>query len=305
MVIHRLHDEPVRSLPDAPTSWVGGSRRPRRSAADALTLRFPNLPGALAGRTFLHLTDFHIRRRRPWYRTLERRIDAIEADFVLLTGDYISLPGDEIAGLRILRDLIAVMHARVGIFGSFGNHDTEAFKRLAMNEIEGVTWLEHDATHLREFNLTLLGTSTPGDLLRAWQRVPELEARSRPHGRPAEASDAAAAPTRPFRILLGHEPQVILPAARFGVDWVPCGHTHGGQFRLGLRTALHNSTDFPGRLSSGLLRLENTLCTISRGLGESILEFRILCDRQMMLVTLDQGELPGAYCRRIERLKWW
>ena len=211
-----------------------------------------------------------------------------------------SLPGDEQAALAILADLLASLNPRIAVYGSFGNHDTEAFKRRAMETLESVIWLEHAAVHLPAFDLTLIGTSTPGDLLRSMLHLSAIEP-----PRAASSPDAVETPGRPFRILLGHEPQMILPAARMGIDWVPCGHTHGGQFRFGLRTALHNSTDLPGHLSAGLLRLGDTLCTVSRGLGESILEFRVLCDRQMLCCTLQRGPMPGEPSTRICRLRWW
>lgn len=266
--------------------------RPAPELAQRIVLTLPGIPEAMVGTTVLHITDLHVRRYRPWFRSLVRMCSRIECDFVFMTGDYMSWPGDERPALRVLRDLIDVLNPRHGIYGSFGNHDFEAFKRLA-SQVPGATFLEHDAVVIREMGVTLLGTSTPGDLVTTIDRAHSAEAQA---GVPSESM---------YRILLGHEPSLLIVAADFGIQWALLGHTHGGQIRLGLNFALHNSSRLPMSHSSGILRLRDTIGTVSRGLGESYVDFRFLCAPQLPLYELRRGPLPGAYCRKMECVRWW
>ncbi len=265
--------------------------RPESPVAERIELALPGLPPAMEGRTVLHISDLHIRRYRPWFRRVLAMCGRLEPDFVCMTGDYMSWPRDEQAALTVMRDLARTIRPRLGCYASFGNHDTEAFKRLA-REIEGVMWLEHRAAVLAEFGITFLGTSTPCDLL---QTIVDARERERQIG----------VEGRSYRILLGHEPSILITCADLGVEWALLGHTHGGQVRFGLPIALHNSSNIPLEHSSGILRCRDSIGTISRGLGESYFDVRLFCPPQLPLYVLRRGPLPGAFTRRMKCVRWW
>lgn len=267
--------------------------RPTPVIAERITLSLPGLPDAMQGKSVLHLCDLHVRRYRPWYRRMIDMCARERPDFVWLTGDYMTTHGDERVALRVLGDLLDALRPRIGIHACFGNHDTEAFKRMAM-KLDKAVWLEQDACCLPEWGITLMGTSTPVDVLTTLVQAERRE-RDRPPalGRPY------------YRILLGHEPTVLISCAEFAIQWALLGHTHGGQFRLGLPFALHNSCQLPLGLSSGLLRCRDSIGTISRGLGESYLDIRLLCPPQMPLYLLRRGPLAGEHRRKMYCVKWW
>jgi predicted MPP superfamily phosphohydrolase len=83
------------------------------------------------------------------------------------------------------------------------------------------------------------------------------------------------------------------------------GHTHGGQCRLPTGRALINSTDLPLRLTSGLLRHKNTICLVSRGLGEVHMPLRAFCPPQLPVYTLRVGPMHGQFTHRIENVLPW
>lgn len=263
--------------------------RPEPPVSERIELTLPDLPPQMDGRTVLHLSDLHIRRYRPWFRRVIAMCSRITPDFICMTGDYMTWPGDEPAALHVMRDLVSALRPRIGCYASFGNHDSEAFKRRAM-QIEGVVWLEHRAAVLADFGITFLGTSTPSDLLQTIIDARDLEHRAGVQG-------------RSYRILLGHEPGILITCAELGVQWAMLGHTHGGQVRLGL--PLHNSSNIPLRYSSGILRCRNSVGTISRGLGESYFDVRLFCPPQLPLYILKRGPLPGEFTRRMKCVKWW
>jgi predicted MPP superfamily phosphohydrolase len=159
----------------------------------------------------------------------------------------------------------------------FGNHDTPAFQDRVRREIRGIRWLENDAADVETHGVTLriLGASEPEDLLHA-----------------VLSADASTVPA--FTLALAHFPPQIYPAAQLGIPLVLAGHTHGGQIRLGPSHAPHTSCDLDKNLASGVIRLGETLCAISRGVGETMLDLRVNCPPQLSLYTLRRGELPGG-----------
>ncbi len=266
-------------------------RRPPE-IAHRVALTLPGLPEAMQGRTVLHLSDLHVRRYRPMYRRLIRAVSYERPDFVWLTGDYMTVPGDEEPALRVLEDLLRAVRPKYGITANFGNHDSEAFKRLARQRLGHLAeFHDHGCRLYPEFRISLLSASTPGDLPEALRR--------------AEAAEERAGGGEWYRILLAHEPTMILPAATFGIEWMLGGHTHGGQIRLGFRFSLHNSSKLPNTLSSGILRLRDSVCTISRGIGESVVDVRLFCPRHLPLYVLGRGPLPGRHSRTLTCVEWW
>ncbi|MBW3637395.1 MAG: metallophosphoesterase, partial [Armatimonadetes bacterium] len=88
-----------------------------------LELRLPRLPRAFDGFRIAQISDIHIEggEMRHHFPAIADLVSAQDADAIVLTGDYISGPGDWQAealfrGFRRLR-------AREGVFAVLGNHD--------------------------------------------------------------------------------------------------------------------------------------------------------------------------------------
>lgn len=253
-------------------------------------IQHPDVPESLEGLTILHVTDLHTTRpgiARAGPQRIIRAVAAEHVDLVILTGDYMTRPGQEPAAVMLLSRLAAAWRARFGAFGIFGNHDSPEVARRA-RAIPGITWLENQYATIPGLPLTILGLSYPEDLLSTL-----LNARE----------DAGAASN--FNLLLAHYPTEIFPAASAGIPLMLAGHTHGGQLRMGRRLAAHTSCDLPPHLASGILQLDRTLCVISRGLGEAILNFRINCPPQMPLLTLRRGPLAEREAGRVAHVRAW
>ena len=256
---------------------------------DRFHLSHPNVPERASGLTVLHSTDTHVRRARERYRVLCRVLERIEVDLVLLTGDFMTFSGDEPVALRIFEAMSRAWTARLGAFGVFGNHDSPAFRR-AVRDVADVTWLDPGTHDLPDAGIRLVGTSWPEDWLAA-----RLEADT--------THDDL------FQLGLAHSPASLPAASRLGIDTMLAGHTHGGQLRMHLpglfSWAPHTSTDLHRHHPSGVLRLRDTLCCISRGLGEQIVELRVQCPKQLPLYTLERGPMPGRHSERITRPVHW
>lgn len=255
---------------------------------EAFTIEHPDLPITLDGLTILHLTDLHIRREHrdgAWLSLLDA-LDRTPADLVVYTGDYHDGVGHERAACNMIGDLLNTARPRLGQFGVFGNHDTHLMRRLA-RRLSGITWLENRVSD----NLL----TSPGDNLPV--RVMGL---SYPEDPLAAVLDAQRRgvwkqPERGFVVTLAHMPSTTAACADIGLPFVMAGHTHAGQVRLNRTWAIHTSSDLPPHMASGVLRLRQTLCCISRGVGDGVIPgLRINCPRQVPLYTLRRGPLLSA-----------
>lgn len=287
------HPQPTQTTPGArviapPSPRPPSRRRPPRFPIEPFDLVHPTVPPEFDGHTVLHLTDAHIRSTRPrpgHHLALVQALREVAVDLILLTGDFMTHPGDEPAALAALAELRDNWNTRLGAFAVGGNHDTAAFTRAA-SQLPGIRWLHDESVLVRSgvATLRIVGTGFPENLLHAAESAEE---------------------SRPFTLALVHYPTEIYTAARLGLPLVFCGHTHGGQIRPHASFAPHTSCDMPANLASGVLRLRDTLLCISRGLGTAVLPLRFNCEPQAPLYTLRRGSLPGDAPDRVTVLRRW
>lgn len=237
-----------------------------------------------------HVSDTHVRKPRRRHRRIARELERASADLIVLTGDFISYKGDEDIGMTVLEELSPLLRPRLGAFGVFGNHDTAEFRQRCQSL--PVRWVGGRRERVDE-SLEVVGFETGQSL--GFDSVEHL----------LHDGESTRPESRPLKLVLAHSPVALPSAADLGGDVVFSGHTHGGQCRLPFKRALVNSTDLPLRLTAGVLRHRNTLCLISRGLGEVKLPLRVFCPPQLPIYTLRRGPLPGAFSHGITNTRPW
>src|SRR4051812_36282314 len=195
-VHHRTEPEPARAGVREPViQWRG----PRAFAWRRPTLAVRDLPKELDGLRILHVSDLHTRDYwPPAYDILLDRIAADPPDLLICTGDFVEDKHDPLPAVPHVKRLVAGFRARLGCFGTLGNHDLHHFAP----HLDGtnVTLLEHDRRLLHLGNAAIELIAFPGvkkrdlkdDFLRS---VP-------PRGE------------RTLRIVLSHFPDHLLRAKR-------------------------------------------------------------------------------------------
>ena len=90
-----------------------------------------------------------------------------------------------------------------------------------------------------------------------------------------------------FTILLSHRPELFSTYVDYNVDLVFSGHAHGGQFRLPFVGGLvaPNQGLFP-EYDAGIYTEGNTNMVVSRGIGNSILPFRVNNRPEVIIIEL-------------------
>ena len=90
-----------------------------------------------------------------------------------------------------------------------------------------------------------------------------------------------------YTILLSHRPELFEVYAENNIDLIFSGHAHGGQFRIPFVGGLiaPNQGLFP-KYDAGIYEEGNTTMVVSRGIGNSIVPFRINNRPEIVLVEL-------------------
>ncbi len=258
---------------------------------EPVQITLPDLPAALEGLRVAHLSDLHATRWRRRHDRIVVELAAAEVDMLVLTGDYIERPGHEPAALAMLERLCQKVRPLHGIYGVFGNHDTADLCR-SLKSLP-VAWLTNHTIQLEQLPLQIQGLGFLD------YGVPDTLAALPGNGALSHA------PRHVARLVLCHDPGLLPAVADMGGELMLSGHTHGGQFRLPRRRALVNSCELPLHLSGGVLRHMNTLCVISRGVGEANLPLRLFCPPHIPILTLRRGPLPGRHTHHIENVRPW
>ena len=91
-----------------------------------------------------------------------------------------------------------------------------------------------------------------------------------------------------YSILLSHRPELFDTYAEKELDLILVGHAHGGQIRIPFIGGIvaPNQGFFP-KYTSGIFEENKTTMVVSRGIGNSILPFRINNRPELVIVTLN------------------
>ncbi len=179
-----------------------------------------NLPGSLAGKTVMQISDIHIGKRFDYRFIIDsfRKAREFNPDFVVYTGDYVNTYKDKVLYRELAEVLENAVKGRLGTIGVLGNHDYGkdwAENQVADNVSRVLT--EHGITVLRNQEKDFHGLNFIGfDDYWGVNFKPELV---------MTQFDSQKA-----NIVLCHNPDVCDLDVWGNYDsWILSGHTHGGQ----------------------------------------------------------------------------
>ena len=233
---------------------------PFRLGVTHLKLASPKLPQGARLR-LVQVSDLHVERLTRRERELVARVRDLDADYVLLTGDYLNFSyiGDPTA-IRDARWVLRRLRARRGIYAVRGTHQVDPNWLLPVL-FQGlpIRWLrsEQDVIHEPGYDLVLAGASSTR---RADIDVPAVD-------RALAGLPRGDAANKTFSVLLFHIPDAAPQAQAAGVDLYLSGHTHGGQLRLPFYGALLTGTASGKHYEMGRYDLDGTVLYVSRGVG--------------------------------------
>lgn len=260
----------------------GAFVEPRLVQVTQLEVGIRGLPSTLDGYRVLHLTDIHFNwiQGEGFLRRVVERSNALDADMVALTGDFIT---HDARRMEHCLDILSGLRAPDGLWAVRGNHDARIDERStrALMERRGIRLLENEHDHVEPHRHRLHAPRCGRAHRLVIGGVGDLWTAECSPGRALASADQTA-PT----LLLSHNPRAatIVPTD-LRVDLMLSGHTHGGQVRVFDR----HVPLFAGGESvyvSGLAKSGGTQVFVSRGVGTSALQFRWNCRPEIALLVL-------------------
>jgi hypothetical protein len=226
-----------------------GTRLP---AVRRVEIVLPRWPRALDGLRIAQISDIHIGPllRREFAAEVTRRVNALDADLVAVTGDLVDGPVDR---LHEEVEPFAELRGRHGVFFVTGNHDVYSGDDAWVERVRGLGWRV-----LRNERVTIEHQGARFDLAGVDDHRGDWVSGSTED---LEAALADRGPDQPV-VLLAHDPSTFKRAQHHGVDLQLSGHTHGGQiwpFRYVVRMAVP--------FVAGLYRRGASQLYVSRGTG--------------------------------------
>jgi predicted MPP superfamily phosphohydrolase len=246
------------------------------------------LPAALDGLRAVQLTDIH---HGPWLslkyvRQVVEASNALKPDLVFLTGDYVHRSK---AYIRPVIEELARLQAKIATVAVLGNHDwwedaaltRQVFQEAAIPLLDNAHVVLTPERRLVSEARTGLALCGIGDL---WYGAPNYHR--------ALGSLPASLP----RLLLSHNPDAAeerkLVRSGLRVDWMICGHTHGGQIYLpGLGTPIIPSA-YGQKYAQGVVQGPMCPVFISRGIGVSMLPLRFGVSPEIAVLELRPADTP-------------
>ena len=245
------------------------------------TISSSKLPQGFGGYRIAHVSDLHNAEMGKDNEKLLTMLREANPDMIAFTGDVIDSRNTDIeVALQFIREAVKIAPC----YYVTGNHEArvnEYGELKAGMEAAGVTVLEDAKFEISIDGETimLIGVNDPsyqtdylfGDTKTVMNT--KLEELHTEQDR--------------FTILLSHRPELFETYVDHDLDLVLSGHAHGGQFRLPFIGGLvaPNQGLFP-EYDAGIYAEGNTNMLVSRGVGNSILPFRINNRPEVILIEL-------------------
>lgn len=245
-----------------------------------IEIALERLPAVWDGLRVVQLSDFHY---DPYFSVVPIRkaisvVNGLRPDLVVLTGDFVTAQTfgrdhDQSSADVIdpCASLLAQLQSPLGSLAVLGNHDVISDHERIVRALEtrGIPVLRNRSTAFARAGARLWFAGTD-DVLEGHANLP-LTLQGIPPEEPV--------------ILLAHEPDFAVHAARFPVDLQLSGHSHGGQIRIPLLGA-PVLPPLARRYPWGLHRIGGLTLYTNVGIGTIALPVRFLCPPEITLITL-------------------
>lgn len=243
------------------------------------------LPESFADYRIAHVSDLHNDEFGENNAKLLAVIKETEPDMIAITGDLLdSRRTDVEKALHFVQQAVKIAPCYY-VTGNHESREGKTYDQLEKDMIEaGVIVLRNDKQTLEKDGgaITIAGIDDPRFALDS-DRLAKME---QVIGRALDKS-LKDVPKEQFTLLLSHRPELFELYCEREVDLVLTGHVHGGQFRIpGVGGVIGPGQGLLPDYDAGLYSDGNTNMVLSRGLGQSVVPFRINNPPDLVLVTL-------------------
>lgn len=239
-----------------------------------------NFPVEFNNYKIVQISDFHNTKSKRLARDLVKEIKNQKPDIIVLTGDLIDANKEH---MDISIDFIKEINNTAPIYFVTGNHEASIndYSELK-NKLEenNVTILDNESQVIKKKSseINIIGINDPTmkhSHYETDENIIEFELDSIDYNKDN------------YTILLSHRPELFEIYVDNDINLVLTGHAHGGQIRIPFIGGLiaPNQGLFP-KYTNGKIEQDDTTMIVSRGIGNSILPFRINNRPELVLITL-------------------
>ena len=229
------------------------------------------------GLKILHLSDIHINMLRVPVEKTRRIIKKEKPDIIIISGDFIEKPVD---ASRFL-DYLQTIKQSYKVYLCMGNHDYQAYTHnpagveTFIREIEAIkATVLRNSSVLIEKNASRYNLIGIDDLREGYPNIDEAMKGCLP----ADAN-----------IVLTHNPDLALELYGRKIDYLFCGHFHGGQIWMPFNLEfflLRKDKLCRHGMKRGLHKLNGINIYISRGLGNVVVPLRFISRPEITVYTI-------------------
>lgn len=246
------------------------------------TITSCNIPKSFDGFRIAQVSDVHNTEIEKNNEKLIYTLKDAKPDIIVITGDMIDSRRTRVdVALKLAQKIVDIAPC----YYVSGNHESRVveYNELKAGLIElGINVLEDSKVEIELLGerIMLIGVDDPSFNNDSPMRD-DITVIS-------EKLDELVCEGEGYTILLSHRPELFEAYVENNVDLVFSGHAHGGQFRfpfVGGLVAPHQGL-FP-EYDSGIYTKGDTNMVVSRGIGNSIIPFRVNNKPEVILVELD------------------
>lgn len=237
----------------------------------------------------VQLSDFHSNGYKDTTDIIINKIENINPDIVVMTGDMVSW---EIGNIDELEKLISSLSINYPIYYINGNHE-QLLEITNLNEYNeflnkikslGVTYIKNNFVEIIR----------DGQSINLYEiDIPLMEGNGL-YVKEGELDDdyinskLSNIKSNKFNILLAHNPLFIDEYSSWGADLVLSGHIHGGIIRIPIVDVgvLSPEKKFFPKYDSGEFKVGDTTMIVNRGIGTSSIKLRVFNNPEISVITL-------------------
>ena len=248
---------------------------------NAYTILSDKLPEAFDGYRIAHISDLHNAEMGNDNEKLLAVLKESDPDIIAITGDLIDSRNTDIEiAIRFMEEAVKLAPC----YYVTGNHEARISEynelKSGLTEL-GVNILENERISLEKNGETIVFIGVDDPSFESDALFNEDGSVIRTH------LQSLTKESDKFTLLLSHRPELFDVYVENHLDLVLSGHAHGGQFRLPFigGIAAPNQGLFP-KYDAGMYYENNTTMIVSRGIGNSIIPFRINNPPEVILIEL-------------------
>jgi len=249
-----------------------------------VTIKKHNLNPALNNFRLVFISDIHADRHTGNKRLANyvHKVNMLHPDLVLIGGDLISSTPQYI---ETAAEYMGMIKSKYGVYSCRGDHDHWAYRPDTQKSIEAVTdELEKYNVHMLSNENKILDTNGIKMLISfVTYTYPEKIGKE-------ELDNLLSVKKQDFNIVLAHQPEGGIPqeASEKKYDLMLAGHTHGGQITFMFPFFNLSPTLIETKYVRGNFQIGNMFLIVTRGLGMSLVPFRLNSTPEITCITLEK-----------------